>query len=221
VKVLHQAPDTVRGEPQLAITHNNDRAARDNADAKIKALFEKERSGVGALTEVAGIMARACVDGAYTGTAKEIAERVYKWRGPTGESEASQISKLSNFNTVALAWDRRGIELVEALVKLSAGMGQRYRTTQLILVMLKRRRRANAAMPLSEELDEMLADAQKPKAKRSPDTSPNTLASDDFVRQLDVLLQDSDIPKDVATACRKIKSYVEKKVGEFCSVSKS
>ena len=68
-------------------------------------------------------MARALVDKVYVGTPREIAEHVYRMRGPTGESEASQVSKLSNFATVALAWDRRGIELVEALVKLTEGIG--------------------------------------------------------------------------------------------------
>jgi len=52
----------------LAITHNNDRAAHEKADAEIKAQFDILTKSDGALTVIGGIMARALVDKVYTGT---------------------------------------------------------------------------------------------------------------------------------------------------------
>jgi hypothetical protein len=183
-------------------------------------------------------MARAAVDGVYSGTAQQIAEHCYGLRGPAGKSSDSQISKFSNFNTVAMACERRGIELVEALVQRTEGTGNRYRIVQLVLVVLKKRLRAKAVMPSLEELAEMLADAQAPKTRKtrksaateastgelsdkSTDASPGPSLSDHFVRGLDALLRNSNTPPEITAKCRDIKSYVEKTTAEFCSVSKT
>jgi hypothetical protein len=233
--VTDDKPSSIPLPAQTAVVTNGVTAARAQADANIRAQFDIITKSEGALTLAGGIMARAAIDGVYPGTAQQIAEHCYGLRGPAGKSSDSQISKFSNFITVARAWERCGIELIEALVQRTEGTGNRYRIVQLVLVVLKKRLRAKAVMPSLEELAEMLADAQAPKTRKSAateastgelsdestDASPGPSLSDHFVRGLDALLRDSNTPPDITAKCRDIKSYVEKTTAEFCSVSKT
>jgi hypothetical protein len=214
---------------------NDVTAARDNADAAIREQFDLLRKSDGALTVIGGLTAQASVDGTYPADALLAALRAYQLRsGPSNSlsrSDRAQVSKLSNFATIALAWNRRGIKVVNELVKRSEGLPKRYHVVQTVLVRLKKRLRGT--MPSVKELGEMLRDAQAlnpRKAAKSrepvealPDSVstgapagavPANLTPSDIVRALDTLIEDANTPTDIRAACEAIRNFTASKAAE-------
>jgi hypothetical protein len=220
---------------ETADVTNDAAAARDNADAAIREQFEFLRKSDGALTVIGGLTAQASVDGTYPADALLAALRAYQLRsGPSNSlsrSDRAQVSKLSNFATIALAWNRRGIKVVNELVKRSEGLPKRYHVVQTVLVRLKKRRQGT--MPPIAELVVMLKGAQAPsprKAAKSREpvealpgsvstgapagTVPASLIPSDMVRVLDTLIEDANTPTDIRAACEAIKRFTASKAAE-------
>jgi hypothetical protein len=191
-------------------TPNDSAELAQEADAEIKALFDILTRSDGALTVIGGLMARALVDKVYTGTAHDVAKRVYGLRGVSGQSAGSQIGKLANFNIVAVAWKYRGIDLVEALVQQTEGDGRRrYRIVQSVLVLLKKIAKAKAKKPSTTELGEMLTVA---RTGSTPDNTPDgklarKLAK--ITKTLAIIKDHPNCPPSVEDACRTLESFVQ------------
>jgi hypothetical protein len=224
--------DKVSDSAKTADLANDAATARDSADAAIREQFDLLKKSDGALTVIGGLTAQASVDGIYPADALLAALRAYQLRsGPSNslsKSDRAQISKLANFATIGLAWNRRGIKLVNELVKRSEGLPKRYHVVQTVLVRLKRRRQGT--MPSVKELGEMLKDAQASKPRKAaksretvkalsdsvPTSAPAgtvhaSLTPSDIVRALDTLIEDANTPTDIRAACQAIKTFAASK----------
>jgi len=211
-----------------ALTNDSAEIERQVDDA-IRAQFDVLTKSEGALTVIGGLLAEACVTGVYPADGWAAAYRAYQLRGVSGKTDHVQISKLASFAYVALAWDRKGIKLVKALVERTEGLPKRYHIVQTVLVRLKKRRRGT--IPPVSELAAILKDAQQPKEAKSRKTrkaapeaevveaeaveieavvvaTSNSTAGSDFVCALDTLFNDFDTPPDIREACARIKNFV-------------
>lgn len=218
---------------ETAVVTNDAETAVERGNAALKALAEKERDGIGALTEFGAKLAELVVDGTFLNDPLVAARQTYEIRrGVLGKlltgSDRSAISQLTNFPAVGISWGRKGIKLVRAAVAHTEGWPKQYQILQRTLVRLKKR--GKGTMPSVKEVYAMLADAKKPQRRerkpKSTETSTETsteassdstavgLSVSDWVHGFHGVVTGYDPPEYISGSWAAVRAWVEKKAAD-------